>query len=65
MPDKSEAYLRGRRDGVKDNEGRYPKEGVNKTICTGGMSDGGGSGELSKAAKSINTGNRKGGLAGL
>lgn len=51
--------------GVKDNQGRMVRNGTPKTIDNSGYCDGGGSAELSKAAKSINAGNRKGGLPGL
>lgn len=51
--------------GVPDNQGKMVRKGTPKTIDTGGSCDGGGSAELSKAAKSINSGNRKGGLPGV
>ena len=41
------------------------KEVAPKVVETGGACNGGGSAELAKAAKSINVGNRKGGLPGL
>lgn len=51
-------------------EGKMPtnkggKSVAPKVVDTGGACDGGGSRELASAAKSINVGNRKGGLPGL
>jgi len=53
--------------GVKENQGRVKDMDANvyKTIDTGGKSDGGGSKDVARAAKSINVGNRKGGAPGL
>jgi hypothetical protein len=51
--------------GVPDNQGKMVRNGTPKTIDTGGHCDGGGSAELARAASSINSGNRKGGLPGL
>lgn len=61
---KKEKYPRGGH-GVKDNQGKMTRKGTPKTIDNSGYCDGGGSAELAKAASSINTGNRKGGAAGL
>lgn len=51
--------------GVPHNQGRKVEHGVPRTIDNSGHCDGGGSADLAKAAKSINSGNRKGGLPGL
>lgn len=51
--------------GVPMNQGKMVRNGTPKTIDCGGHSDGGGSAELASKAKSINAGNRKGGLPGL
>lgn len=51
-------------------EGKMPTNKGGKKVApdvvdTGGHCDGGGSKELSSAAKNINVGNRKGGLPGV
>lgn len=51
--------------GVPDNQGKMVRNGTPKTVDCSGHSLGGGSAELSKAATSINSGNRKGGAPGL
>ena len=51
--------------GVPTDEGKMVRNGTPKTVETGGACDGGGSAELSRAAKSIHVGNRKGGLPGV
>lgn len=51
--------------GVAKDEGKMTRNGTPMTIDPPGMSDGGGSTDVCKAAKSINVGNRKGGLPGL
>lgn len=51
--------------GVPENQGKMTRNGTPKTIDCGGHSDGGGSAEVSKAAKGIHAGNRKGGLPGV
>jgi len=51
--------------GVKADQGKMVRGGTPKTVETGGASDGGGSKELASVAKSINAGNKKGGLPGL
>jgi len=51
--------------GVPTNEGKMVRNGTPKTIECGGHSDGGGSAELSRVAKAINAGNKKGGAPGL
>lgn len=51
--------------GVPTDQGKMTRNGTPKTIDCGGASDGGGSAEVARVAKSINTGNRKGGLPGL
>lgn len=51
--------------GVPTDQGKMTRNGTPKTISTGGANDGGGSAELTSAAKSIHSGNRKGGLPGV
>lgn len=51
--------------GVPDNEGKMVRNGTPKTIGSDPVCDGGGSAELAKVAKSIHSGNRKGGLPGV
>lgn len=51
--------------GVPHNQGKMVRNGTPKTIDCGGHSDGGGSHDVAKAAKSIHTNNRKGGLPGV
>jgi hypothetical protein len=50
--------------GVPTNQGKVVRHGTPKTIDIGGKCDGGGSAELARAAKSINS-PKKGGLPGL
>lgn len=51
--------------GVPDNEGKMVRNGTPKTIGSNPVCDGGGYAELAKVAKSIHSGNRKGGLPGV
>lgn len=51
--------------GVPDNQGKMVRNGTPKTVDNSGVCNGGGSAELAKAAKSIHTGNRSGGLPGV
>lgn len=51
----TEKYVQGRKEGVKDNQGKMTKRGTNKTIDgdSGGSHSGSHDEELSKAASSI------------
>jgi len=51
--------------GVPQNQGKMVRNGTPKTIDCGGHSDGGGSMDVSRAAKAIHAGNKKGGLPGV
>lgn len=51
--------------GVKDNQGREVRGGTPKTVGSDPVCNGGGSAEVASAAKSIHSGNRKGGLPGV
>ena len=62
---KTKGDNKNRHKGVPDNEGKMVREGTPKTIDCSGHSDGGGSAELAKAAKSIHAGNRAGGFKGV
>ena len=50
--------------GVKTDQGKMTCGGVNKTVDVGGKSDGGGSAEVARVAKAINS-PKKGGAPGL
>lgn len=50
--------------GVKTNQGKMEGRGVHKTVDVGGKSDGGGSSDVARVAKAINS-PKKGGAPGL